>query len=347
MSLNEPDAVADRLLNVVRQPFTVGDREIFLTASIGIATHGNNVTAEDLLRQADVAMYEAKRQGKARHETFRSMMETSAIERLELSGDLQRALERGQLQVHYQPTVTVSTREIEGGEALLRWVHPERGLIGPGQFIPIAEDSGLIVPIGRWVLHEALRQAREWQQCVPGMEQFTISVNVSGRQLQSDDFVDDVRSALAYSGIAAECVILEMTESILMQQSGDIVTRLHALKRLGVRLAIDDFGTGYSSLSYLRLFPVDILKIDRCFIQGMANSDEGRSFVRAIVELGRSLHLSTVAEGVEREDEMTEVRDARIDVAQGYLFARPLGPCDLEALLRGVNSSARPPALTH
>ena len=317
--------VAERIVEGLREPFVIEGKEVVTTASVGLTiaeTTGHD--ADDLLRNADVAMYRAKERGRNRFEIFQPRMHQAMLDRLDLEADLRRAVDRGEFVLHYQPTVSLSTGRIAGMEALIRWQSPTRGLVPPGLFIPLAEETGLIVPIGRWVLEEACHQAvawkREFGQDAPG----TMSVNLSARQLHDDLLVEQVAEILERTGIQPDQVVLEITESAVMADADAMAARLHELKLLGVRLAIDDFGTGYSSMSYLCSFPIDILKIDRSFVHGVSGDQQKMGIVRAIVELGRILELQTVAEGIELDIELQELRALDCDLGQGYWFARPL-----------------------
>jgi EAL domain-containing protein (putative c-di-GMP-specific phosphodiesterase class I) len=269
-------------------------------------------------------MYTAKGNGKAGIEAFEPNMHTAVLARLALRADLQRAIEHCEFSIYYQPTVDLRTGRITGFEALIRWMHPNRGMIPPLDFIPLAEETGLIQPIGRWVLREACKQASAWSFANPAEPPLKMAVNLSARQLQDTGLFGDVAAALEEAGLPAEHLVLEITESLLMQDTETVIEKLHELKRLGVRVAIDDFGTGYSSLSYLRRFPVDILKIDKTFVDGLIDRTEGLAVARAIIDLGRALDLETVAEGIETPDQVTELRDLGCRVGQGYYFSRPL-----------------------
>ena len=328
----EAASVAERLLHALLVPFTVRNKELTVSASIGIALNGVGDTAEDLLRNADVAMYTAKEAGRGDHAVFEAGMHVAVIDRLELEGDLFRAVDNDQLVLHYQPMIALGTGRLAGVEALLRWDHPHRGLLAPDQFIALAESTGTIVPIGAWVLHEACRQGRRWRDRL-GDQPFTISVNVSARQLFHGDIVATVREALSSSGLEPNRLILELTESVMTQDTSATVEQLNALKALGVQLAIDDFGTGYSSLSSLRHLPFDILKIDKLFIDGITGSPAESSFARAILKLARTLDLETVAEGVEQPGQVSQLRDLHCEMGQGFHFARPLGIDGIDALL--------------
>ncbi|MCC6175541.1 MAG: EAL domain-containing protein [Chloroflexi bacterium] len=325
----EDDAriLAERMLAALTAPFLLQGKELFVSASIGLAVSARSTEgAVELLRNADAAMYTAKGNGKAGVEAFEPGMHQAVLERLALRADLQRALDHGELLLHYQPTVDLASGCITGYEALIRWEHPERGTISPLDFIPLAEETGLILSIGRWALREACRQARRWQARYPSLMPIKMGVNLSARQLLDPDLIDDVAEALVNAGLEPRSLVLEITESLLMQDTDAIIDRLHALKRLGVRLAIDDFGTGYSSLSYLRRFPVDILKIDKTFVDGLDDDDsgEGLALVRAIVDLSHALSLETVAEGIERAGQLAQLFRLGCVLGQGYYFSRPL-----------------------
>ena len=326
--------VAERVAAAVRHPIQLEGREVFMTASIGIATASGEGTGSDLLRNADVAMYVAKAGGKSRYEHFAEEMHGKALERLELQGELRRALDRGgEFTLLYQPIVELQSGEVTGVEALVRWLHPERGTLSPGQFIPLAEETGLIVPLGRWVVREACRQAQLWQGGCGTERALTLTVNVSGYQLQYEGVVDDVRDALADSGLDPRHLVLEITESVLMQENDMILKRLRALKELGVRLAIDDFGTGYSSLGYLQRFPIDILKIDKAFVDDIGSSATEPALVRAIIALGETLRLQTIAEGIELQQQWDGLHQLGCQMGQGYLFARPVSVSEIGMLL--------------
>jgi diguanylate cyclase (GGDEF)-like protein/PAS domain S-box-containing protein len=331
------DHVAERMLEIMRQPFTAGGTEMRVGVSIGVAhARSGAETGSELLRNADMAMYSAKNNGRGQWAVFETIMHRRAEERLRLASDLDEALERGQLEVHYQPTIAIASGEMHGAEALLRWHHPTGGLIPPAAFIPIAEETGQIVPIGRWVLHQACEQAAEWHKQFPAQLPLSISINLSGRQLADRSLVADVRAVLAHTGIDPATVVLEITESVLMHDVDTVISRLRQLKDLGVRLAIDDFGTGYSSLAYLRQFPVDILKIDQAFVEAATSGAAGgQALVRAIVELGASLHLDTVAEGIEQQEQADLMLTLGCPTGQGFLFARPMPPDQLQPLLAG------------
>ena len=279
--------------------------------------------ADELIRNADAAMYIAKRDGKGGYRLFAPAMHEEVLERLELRADLQRAMAAGELELHYQPIVRLADGGVTGVEALLRWHHPQRGTVPPDQFVPLAEEIGLIVPIGRWVLREACRQAKQMQTLVVAAAPLTVAVNLSVLQLQHSDIVADVSDALAESGLAASCLTLEITETVMMTDTDTALQRLEDLKELGVRLAMDDFGTGYSSLSYLSQLPVDIVKMDRSFLRAGA-SPRASALASVVVGLGETLQLDVVAEGIEYDEQWTALRDLGCDLGQGFLFARPM-----------------------
>jgi len=327
-----PELVAERMCEVLGQPVDLHGtkgRTLSVTASIGIAL-GQRDSADELLRDADFALYEAKGAGKNRWVAFESRMQTAAQDRLELEMDLTRALEAGQFFLLYQPTFDLQSETITGIEALIRWRHPVRGVILPDEFIPLAEETGLIVPIGGWVLRTACQQAAAWhrQGHLLGM-----AINVSARQLDQPELVQDVADTLAGSGLDPAALTLEITETTLMRDPGAAASRCHALKALGVRLAIDDFGTGYSSLAYLRQFHVDALKIDRSFISGVAASGDSQALIHTLVLLGKTLGLETLGEGIEEPAQLRELQREKCDSGQGFLFARPLDVDAIEELL--------------
>jgi diguanylate cyclase (GGDEF)-like protein/PAS domain S-box-containing protein len=329
--------VAARLLEILREPFLIEGRELSVGGSIGIALHeGTTASTDDLLRDADAAMYCAKSRGRDRYELFEPSMHTRAVQLFELNTDLQKGLDQGQFVVHYQPILDLAAQEMRGVEALVRWQHPERGLLPPDEFIPIAEQSGLIVPLGSWVLREACRQMQAWREEFPEREPF-LSVNLSPRQLYESDLVCLVRAVLDETRLDPCRLVLEITEGALLQGVEETKRKLAALKELGVRLAIDDFGSGSSTLAYLGEFPVDILKIDRSFVRGMSDNPEGRILVQAILDLARALHLDTVAEGIELQEQGAALLTSGCASGQGFLFAKPVGPDEIAGLLGGMD----------
>ena len=334
-----PELVAERLLEVLRRPYEMDGqmvRQLSLTASIGVAL-GERASAAELLSDADIALYEAKAAGKNRYTLFQSSMQTAARDRLTLEMDLAEALEHQQLFLQYQPTFDLQSERVIGVEALIRWDHPTRGVIAPIEFIPIAEESGLIVPIGRWVLQEACMQAALWYG---DGHRIGMAVNVSGRQLDHDELVEDVRDALGESGLDPTTLTLEITETTLMRDAEATAERLRSLKELGVRIAIDDFGTGYSSLAYLRQFPVDALKIDRSFISGIAGSKGSAALIHTLVQLGKTLDIETLAEGIEEQSQLETLQREHCDHGQGFLFSRPLDVDAVEKFLNAEESTA-------
>ncbi len=322
---------AERILEALAVPLVAGHKELTLRCSLGIsvAEHESGADADEMIRDADAAMYIAKRDGKGGYRLFEPAMHEGVLARLELRTDLQRALATEQLELHYQPVVRLDDGSVVGFEALLRWCHPERGLVPPDQFIPIAEETGLIVPIGRWVLREGCRQARRILGALDTLHQPSMSINLSLKQIHHSDIVADVRDALLESGLDARCLTLEITETVLMADTDLAVERLRELKKLGVRLALDDFGTGYSSLSYLSRFPVDILKMDRSFLREGATPDES-GLATAVVALGATLGLEVVAEGIEFAEQWHTLRALACEFGQGFYFARPM---DVDATL--------------
>jgi diguanylate cyclase (GGDEF)-like protein len=343
-SVEEVRMVAERVSAAFAEPIALEGTEAMVNASIGVATGSAGCTADALLRNADAALYVAKGRGKRRHVLFSPEMATAIHSRMTLEAELRRAFDRDELRVYYQPVVRLASGRLVGAEALVRWHHPERGLLAPSEFIPLAEDTGLVVPLGRWVLRQACREAAAWRSARPtppgvagaraqrpgaggaaGAERgLSVSVNLSARQLQGSDLVRDVEAALAESGLAPGELTLELTESVLLRDSASALACLAELKAMGVRLAIDDFGVGYSSLSYLQQFPVDLLKIDKAFVDAAGRQAHEPVLVRAMVSLAGTLGLECVAEGIERQAQHDALRSLGCEFGQGYLFARPL-----------------------
>jgi diguanylate cyclase (GGDEF)-like protein/PAS domain S-box-containing protein len=330
--------VASRILGRLEAPFHLEGNDVFVRASIGIASADQaEVTrpegSEELLRNADVAMYMAKEAGKGRYQVFEPAMHDTALRRLELKADLQRAVDNGEFILHFQPVIDLTTGQIEGVEALIRWMHPRRGMVPPLDFIPLAEETGLIVPIGKWVLREAALRAKELQGRFPMVPPLQMSVNLSARELQRPEMVDDVAATLMETGLDPSSLVLEITESVMMQDMELSIQRLTELKELGVKLAVDDFGTGYSSLNYIRRFPVDILKIDKSFVDGVNDGGEESALMAAIIDLAGILKLRPVAEGIERADQLERLLAMKCDLGQGFYFAEALPLEGIEDLL--------------
>jgi diguanylate cyclase (GGDEF)-like protein/PAS domain S-box-containing protein len=335
---DEALAIADRVAAAFSGPYSMGGADHFVTASIGIAiarpTGREPVDAEMLIRDADAAMYRAKERGRGRCEVFDAEMRARAVRRLEVERELRHALDRNELELHYQPVIALSNGEIVGLEALVRWNHPERGLLDPGEFVSIAEDSGLIEPIGRWVQETACRQALGWHELRPDQRPLDVAVNLSARQVAHRDLADSVREILTRTGLDPVHLRLEVTESVLVEESASATATLEALSEIGVRLVLDDFGTGYSSLAYLNRFPFDALKVDRSFVEGLGLEQERTAIVEAVIGMARALSLDAIAEGVENEAQLSELRRLGCDYAQGHLFSRPLTAEKVTALLR-------------
>ncbi len=327
--------VAERVMQMLEAPFTLEGKEVFVRASLGIAVAEGEETirSEEILRNADVAMYMAKERGKGRYQVFEPEMHDTALKRLEMKADLQRALEHDEFVLFYQPVIELESGRVSGVEALIRWIHPTRGMVPPLDFIPLAEETGLIVAIGRWVLRTATIYAKALQDTYPMDPPFHMAVNLSARQLVRPEIVDEVRDILQETGLDPHSLILEITESVMMQDMELSIERLTELKSLGVQLAIDDFGTGYSSLNYVRRFPVDILKVDKSFIDGVSEGGESSALTAAVIELAAILGLKPVAEGIERADQLQRLLELHCDLGQGFLFAKPLPGTDLESLL--------------
>jgi predicted signal transduction protein with EAL and GGDEF domain len=327
------DSIAARILEELRVPFSLGGRDWFINASIGIAiAKPGRATPDDLFREAEIALVQAKRDVGARYTFFEAAMSTATLERVELEDDLRRAITGGELRVHYQPLVDLVSDRIVGLEALVRWQHPTRGLVPPLSFIPLAEETGLIIPLGRWVLETACRQARAWHDELPD-SRLVMSVNLSARQFTQPDLVEQIAAILAETGLPAHLLELEITETVLMDQSEAGTRALRALRELGVQLVLDDFGTGYSSLSYLKHLPLDTIKIDRSFVNGLDDDDANLPIVQAVIALAHGLGIDVVAEGIETAAQLARLRTLVCDRGQGYFYARPMPPEELEAML--------------
>ncbi len=333
----EASQVAQRIQRQLKTPLTLAGQELFVTASIGIAMSATGYERpEDVLRDADIAMYRAKNRGGARHETFDRAMHSRAVTLLRMETELRQAIERGEFVVHYQPVVSLVDGRVAGFEALVRWRHPERGMIPPLDFIRMAEETGLVIPIDRWVLREACRQLKDWRDRFPRVRPLSVSVNFSGRQFAQPDLVDHVRAALRESELPEGALALELTESVLMEGSTSALAQLDDLRASGARLYLDDFGTGYSSLSYLHRFPIDALKIDRTFVADMRPEGDGQEIIRTIVSLAQNLEMQVIAEGVETPEQQSALRRLRCDFAQGWTFGKPVPAPEAEAQLAAL-----------
>jgi diguanylate cyclase (GGDEF)-like protein/PAS domain S-box-containing protein len=332
--ISDATHVADRIHAELALPFNVNGYEVFSTASVGIALSATGYDQpEDLLRDADTAMYHAKALGKARYEVFDTAMHANTKALLQLETDLRRAVERQELRIYYQPIVSLQSNRISGFEALVRWQHPQRGLVFPEEFIAVAEETGLIIPIGRWVLHEACRQMHKWHARFSKTLPLKISVNLSSKQFAQPDLVEQIEETLKETGLDAQSLKLEITETVIMENAESTTAMLLQLKALGVQLQIDDFGTGYSSLSYLHRFPVDSLKIDRSFVSRIGFDTENSEIVQTIVMLAHNLSMDVVAEGVETADQLAQLRALKCKYGQGYFFSKPLDTKAVEALI--------------
>ncbi len=331
-SVERAAAVADRVLHSLQRPFRVANCDVTVHASIGVVVDNGIATGvDDLLSCADIAMYRAKSQGKNRHVIFEPLMHAEVMARHQLRLDLERAIAGNQLHVVYQPIVSLENGEVTGAEALVRWNHPTRGPIGPDEFIPLAEETGLVVPLGRFVLSQACAQMVAWRPVLPALR---LSVNISPRQLQDPELLADVQRIFEEHGVDARDMTLEVTERVMVEGESALVT-LRELRSLGIQIAVDDFGTGYSSLSCLRDLPIDVLKIAKPFVDRLGRDDDDRALVASVLGVARSLRLGTVAEGIERPDQAEMLRDAGCRGGQGFLYSRPLLPTDFLARVRG------------
>lgn len=331
-------ALGQRLIDAMSAPVKLDTRYVRIGVSVGVAFGRADATPETLVRDAELAMYDAKTRGKDCLRVFRPEMHSALVARVEIGGDLQRAIVRREFYLMYQPIVELADNRIIGMEALVRWNHPQRGIIAPADFIKIAEDTNTIVPLGSWILKTACRQMAAWQHQRTGAHPLSLTVNVSPIQLQHPRFVDDVQLALGGAGLAPQQLVLEITESALVDNTAENLAIFSALKALGVRLAIDDFGTGYSSLSYLQRFPFDILKIDKAFVDDIAGGGTDAAFARTIIALGGLLDLRVLAEGIEHETQRAVLKELGCRYAQGYLFAKPLDVAAMSDLLHAAAS---------
>ncbi|HJU74941.1 MAG TPA: EAL domain-containing protein [Gemmatimonadaceae bacterium] len=339
--------VANRVTSALSAPFQLNQKMVSVGASMGIARAADGDGADELLRNADVAMYAAKSRGKGRYCVFAPEMHAALLTRLSTEADLYEAVERKEFRLMYQPIVDLEAGRMVGCEALVRWDHPQRGLIAPDSFIRLAEDTGLIIPLGRWVLREATREAMTWPLSPTGARPPYVTVNIAGKQLLHPEFVSDVASSLHDSGLTADRLILEITEGTLLDNAEATTHRLQELKSLGVRLAIDDFGTGYSSLSYLQRFPIDILKIDKSFVDGIVRGGNQAALARTIISLGDSLALRTVAEGIETDAQRSVLRELGCQLGQGFFYARPLEPSAISGAMGRLGLGEEPQLAAH
>jgi diguanylate cyclase (GGDEF)-like protein/PAS domain S-box-containing protein len=324
---------ARRMLQAVAEAHSIDQHDLHVTTSIGVSVYPDDgLDAETLIKNADTAMYQAKENGRQSYQFFKPVMNVRAVERQSIEESLRRALERKEFSLHYQPKVKLATGEITGAEALIRWTHPTRGPVSPGSFIPVAEDCGLILPIGQWVLREACKQARIWLDA--GLPLGSIAVNISSMEFREDSFLENVFTTLSETGLDPKSLELELTESVLMKRAESAASVLKALRARGVQIAVDDFGTGYSSLSYLRKFPIDALKIDQSFVRQITSAPDDTTIVTAVISMGRSLKLRVVAEGVETQQELAFLQAHNCDEAQGYYFNRPVLPEQFAKLLK-------------
>jgi predicted signal transduction protein with EAL and GGDEF domain len=324
--------VAERMLQALQAPFELAGRQVVVSASIGISVPLLDALEDvDPLREADLAMYQAKEHGKARWEMFRAEMNVQAKHRLELETELRRAIDQEQLFLQYQPLVDLETGAITGVEALVRWRHPDKGVIPPLEFIPIAEEAGLIIPLGNWVLEEACRQARVWQR--EGVAPLRMSVNLSADQFQKGNLPAQLVQVLRRTGLSADCLLLEITESVVMGEAEAAVAVMEDVHRLGVGLALDDFGQGYSSLSYLKRFPLDCVKVDKLFVDGIVSNRGDQAIVQSVVAMARALGIKVTAEGIEHAEQLEWLQVLGVDDGQGYHFARPVDPSAIPAMV--------------
>lgn len=322
---NQVTQIAQRLLDELQKPISISGEDIYASVSIGIAISSTDYeNADDIVRDADLAMYRAKLNGKSRYEIFDATIHSGAVSQLHVEKDLRRACEEKEFALHYQPIVLLNQEKIIGFEALVRWKHPTRGLVPPDEFIPIAEETGVIIQLGKWILFEACRQMREWQAKFPLSNDLMVSVNLSTRQLEKADLAEQVKEILEETGLNPKCLRLEITESVIMNNAELAVITVNQLRNLGVRVSIDDFGTGYSSLSYLHRFPVDTLKVDRSFINRIGSKGENTEIVQTIITLAYNLNMDVVAEGVETIEQLDFLKEINCSYGQGYYYSRPL-----------------------
>jgi EAL domain-containing protein (putative c-di-GMP-specific phosphodiesterase class I) len=325
--------VCERVFSLLSEPFGIQSNEIFITASVGISVYPYDSDNPDMiLRYADIAMNQAKKQGKNTYQYYSETLNTSALERFTIETKLRKALEQNEFMLFYQPQIDMSTGRITGVEALIRWLQPDLVLVKPGKFIPVTEETGLILPIGQWILRSACAQNKTWQN--KGIEPFNMTVNISGIQFQQDTFIETVAQVLCDSDLDPSYLKLELTESVFMRDAEDSIKKMHLLKEMGVKISIDDFGTGYSSLNYLKRFPVEILKIDHSFVRDMGENADDQSIVRAIIALAHNLNIKVIAEGVETKKQLGLLRGYGCDAVQGFLICPPINPDSLEQFLK-------------
>lgn len=332
--------IAERILRDLQKPSKICGQKIYVGASIGITFSSEGYDKpEDLLRDADLAMYRAKVKGKGRYEVFDSKLHSGAVTLLQTEIDLRRAIERSEFVLNYQPIVSLDSEDIVGFESLIRWDHPTRGRVAPDKFISVAEETGLILPIGKWVIRESCRQMREWQEQFAAARSMIINVNLSARQLEQSDLVEQISGILEETGLSPNSLKLEITESVIMSNAEESVETVRALRRMGVRVSIDDFGTGYSSLSYLHRFPINTLKIDRSFVSRIGNADEHAEIIRTIITLAFNLGIDVVAEGVENIEQLTFLRRMNCNFGQGFYYSRPVNSLSAAKMIRNVEKT--------
>jgi EAL domain-containing protein (putative c-di-GMP-specific phosphodiesterase class I) len=325
--------MAQKLIKCLEQPFHIDNQQLFITASIGISIYpedGND--AETLLRNADAAMYKAKREGRNTFQYYTKDMTDRAFQRVSMETALRHGIENQEFVLNYQPQFDLATGQIIGIEALIRWLHPVRGTVSPMQFIPVAEDTGLIIPLGDWILHEASRQIREWHEA--GLTDVRVAVNISGKQLRHNQLLDTIESILSRTGCNPEWLELEITEGFIMEHADQSISLLNEIRKIGIELAIDDFGTGYSSLAYLKQLPLNKLKIDKSFVRDIPADADDMAITRAVIALGKSLNLTVIAEGVETETQKSFLENEGCHQVQGYLYSKPLGAVQTTQFLK-------------
>jgi diguanylate cyclase (GGDEF)-like protein len=330
--------IAERILERLAQSITLNDHTVFISASIGIVFSSTGYEqAADLLRDADIAMYRAKELGKARYAIFDQEMYSKTLKLLQMENDLRLALDRREFLLAFQPIISLPTERLIGFEALLRWHHPELGSISPAEFIPVAEDTGLIIPIGEWVIYEACRQLRIWQQQFPQANALKLSINLAGQQIKSPNFIQRLEQILAETGMDGRCLRLEITETMLMDQGEETIQILSEIRALNIQLSLDDFGKGYSSLSYLHRFPINTIKIDQSFVSQMSTEDENFEIVRTITTLAHTLGMDVVAEGVETAHQLAQLKTLGCEFGQGYFFSKPLDVSAAMSMIAGLS----------